>query len=203
LGRTVNSCVVRVTPAHAGMLAAWAGLLRQGDYVKEQKAHPSVRSLFLMSDQDALGAVLGSAGHAQLAVVQMRSGADIIHNGNNRYFSCGERLKSLCGPGPIFVHAIEGKPWVVLMNNHPSRAWWFLRLQQEVAAYVAHAREMKDEAGIDCPWLERRTVLGVCLRAVGFGFDGLRAWPLAVVLGVARCLGYNAVAKRLGVRTRI
>lgn len=195
LGVTVNSAVLRVTPGHRELLVAWARLLDRPDYRQAQALHFLNRPYHLAGDQDALGALLGSADFAAARVRVLRSGREILHSGGLLMDSLEGRCFRLVRPffRPLFVHAIATKPWIVLQERagQAGLEWWLMRLSCEVSTYVAHARIFRREVGEPCPWLERNTVSGRCLRLLGFGNDALRGLPLVVAIRLAAVCGFG------------
>ena len=194
-GCTINSCVMRATPRHRELLQAWCALLQSPEYVSAQGQPFLDRSGHLASDQDALGALLGSSPHATLSVRVLTAGAEIIHSGGLLMYPLGARLKRLgqSAPLPLFIHAISSKPWEVL--GEPGRKhgwdWWLLRLGQEVSPYVAHARAWRPTLEQPCPWLDCRTFCGRILIAAGLGNDALRGLPLIAAATLVKGLGFR------------
>lgn len=192
-GFTANGCVVGVTQRHRDLLARWGELLKREEYRQSQQQEMLDRPLYLTSDQDALGALIGSARFAALKVAYLRSGREVVHSGGLRMDTLSDRLPRFLRPGPLFVHAIATKPWQLLGTTlgDGNFDWWLLRLAQEVSEYVAHAREFRAEIGMPCPWLDHATPTGLLLRALGLGHDGLRGLPLALAVSTAQALGLN------------
>ena len=50
---------------------------------------------------------------------------------------------------------------------------------------LAGDRELEAEVGVDCPWLNHRSVLGTALRAIGFSNFALRGLPLTLAAEAA------------------
>ena len=194
-GCTINSCVVRAMPRHRDLLLAWCALLQSPEYVRAQGQPFLDRSGHLASDQDALGALLGSAPHATLPVRVLRAGDEIIHSGGLMMYPLGARLKRLrpSPPPPLFLHAISSKPWEVLGEPGHERGWdwWLLRLGQEVSPYVAHARGWRTRIAQPCPWLDYHTFCGRILVAAGLGNDALRGLPLIAAATLVKSLGFR------------
>jgi hypothetical protein len=186
---TLNSCVVRVTRSHIPLLHRWRELLADPTYVAAQVRPVAERPLHLMSDQDVLNALLGSAAFARLPVHYLRGGRDVIQCGGAVGYSLGQRLAGLFRSIPPFLHAISGKPWWVFHPEYPkihTRGFTFYRrLLQETSPYLAAARPLRAEIGIPCPWLDTHSVLGIGLRAMGFGHFALRGLPLTLAASTA------------------
>ena len=192
-GFTANGGVGGVTHRHRDLLARWGELLKREDYRRAQQQEMIERPLHLTSDQDALGALIGSAKFAGVEVAFLRNGREVVHSGGLRMDTLGDRLRRFVRPRPLFVHAIATKPWRLLGTTlgDDNLDWWLLRLAQEVSEYVAHARKFRAEIGMPCPWLDYTSPTGRSLRALGLGHDGLRGLPLAVAVSVAQALGLN------------
>ena len=154
-GFTVNSCLVSVTSRHAGLLADWKAAV-EAEAFRDAQALPILRRpAHLWSDQDALGALLGSKRYEALAVFVFRSGADIVHAGGLTFYSLKERWRTLTGPGPVVVHAIADKPWKVLARGGVAGGTFFWRLMalvQETGPYVYQARRYAGGLPMAAPW---------------------------------------------------
>jgi hypothetical protein len=190
-GCTVNSCVLRVTPAHAPLLRMWRELLARPDYRRAQQVHILQRPFHLASDQDALGALLGSADFAAGEIAVLRSGADVVHSGGFRMDVLRDRIARLGRPRVLCVHAIAVKPWQMLPGVPEQRnfRWRLLRLSQELSDYTTEARRLRSEIGMPCPWLDHRTVAGCMLSALAFGSAAVRGLLFAVAVAMAGALG--------------
>jgi len=182
---TLNTCVLRVTPAHVPLLRRWKGLLEDPVYAATQTRPLGERPLHLMSDQDVLNALLGSKEFEHLRVRFLRGGRDVIHAGGALGYSLGQRLAGVFRRVPPFLHAIASKPWVVFTPGYAARhdRWFtfYRRVLQETSPYVAAARRLRGEVGVDCPWLDAGSWLGRGLRAAGLGHYALRGLPLTLV----------------------
>jgi hypothetical protein len=185
---TLNSCVLRVTPRHARLLQRWHQLLGDPRYVAVSHLPAESKPAHLWGDQDVLGALLGAAEFAGLPVRVLLHGRDIVHTGGALGFTLGERLRGVFLPLPPVLHAIAGKPWVLLRpeNRAPGRFASFRRLLQETSPYVAYVRRYRSHVGEPMDWLDHRTVAGSLLKLCGFGHWALRGLPITVVATMAR-----------------
>jgi hypothetical protein len=185
---TFNSCVLRVTPRHARVLKRWHQLLGDPRYVAASNLPPEAKPAHLWSDQDVLGALLGAAEFAEVPVRVLLHGRDIVHTGGALGFTLGERLRGMFLPVPPLLHAIAGKPWVLLRPEHyaPGRFAWFRRLLQETSPFVAYVRRYRHQVGEPMNWLDHRTIAGSLLKLCGFGHWALRGFPVTLLATLAR-----------------
>ena len=186
---TLNSCIVRVTKAHAALLERWTELLLRPEYLTAQALRLEERPLHMMGDQDILNALLGSSDFAHVPVRVLGSGTEIVHTGGALGYSLGQRLQGLAGAKPGFLHATAGKPWLWLGGDpywsRPNFAGWQRRLLQETSPYLAEARRYRDRLGLDTSWMDKRSGLGTLLRVLGFGHFALRGLPITLVATLA------------------
>lgn len=180
---SLNSCVIRVTGTHRALLQRWHEKLNDPTYGHWQARPFAERPPAFLSDQDVLAALLGTAEFKDFPVRALRSGREIIHSGGARAQPLGERLAGLFHPIPTFLHGGGHKPWIVLgpERDLPGFFFRFRRLLQETSPYVAAAKGLRNEVGIECPWLDFRSPLGVLGRAAGLGHYGLRGLPYAAI----------------------
>lgn len=186
---TMNSCVLRVSAAHVPLLRYWKGLLVEPSYAAAQARPLAERPVHLMSDQDVLNAVIGSADYEDLPVTRLRIGRDVIHCGGAVGYSMTARLGALFRRTPTFLHAIAGKPWFVMAPEYrASHSRWFTfyrRLLQETSPYVQVARRLQAEVGVPCQWLDAGSVLGRILQTAGLGHHALLGLPLTLLATTA------------------
>lgn len=191
--RTFNSCVIRTTRHHRRLLERWRELLDDPRYVAASRIPVAERlqqAPHLWCDQDVLNALIGAAEFTDLPVRPLTHGRDLLHTGGALGFTVGERLRGLFQPVPTFLHAIAGKPWVLLepCKRQPGRFAAFRRLQQELSPFVAHARRYREQTDEPMDWLDQRTGPGTLLRALGLGHWALRGLPVSVAVTLARAL---------------
>ncbi len=182
---SVNSCVLRVTPAHRPLLRRWRELLADDRYQAAQREPFRQRPVWFQGDQDVLDALLGSQEFAGVPVRFLKSGRDIIHSsGLTRSYSVRERLGGLFGQRiPPFLHNPAAKAWHALDPSGPAARYRFAeRLLVETSPYVTLARRYAGQLGPDQAWLRRRSVPGTILRGLGLGHYALRALPAVAAL---------------------
>jgi hypothetical protein len=190
LGRSLNSCVVRVTRSHVPLLIRWKEMLSDPEYVRRAKESVETKPPHLWSDQDVLSALLGSTEFAGTPLRMLRHGVEILHTGGGLAFSLGERLGGIFKPLPVVLHAIGVKPWVLLGGRRePGWFAWFRRLMQETSQYVVHVRRYRGAVGEPMDWCDRRTGPGLAINALSFGNWALRGLPVTVVCRLIRRRG--------------
>jgi hypothetical protein len=180
--RTINTCVLRVTPDHIPLLERWRDLLTDERYSRYQSLPFHERPVHFLGAQDALNALLGSREFAAIPIYWIRTGRDVIHSGGALAYSLGERLMGLFRPIPYFVHGQGTKLWWAFNENslkENQSAWWFFRrLLLETSPYFAEAKAYRDAIGMPCEWMEYSTLLGQLNRCLGLGHFAFRGLPL-------------------------
>jgi hypothetical protein len=169
--RTINSCVVRVTPRHIGLLQRWTELLDSPTYRAAQAAHWRDRPLHMMGDQDALGALLGSVEFADCEVDLLRAGRDIAQCFQEDGYSLAQRLgNAIQRRVPTLIHAQGPKPWATL-HSEP-----YLQL----SPYTAMARAYVGELHGATDWTEPSARSARLLDHVFRGDPNLRGLPFVM-----------------------
>jgi hypothetical protein len=156
-----------------------------------------------------LFALLGSEEFSSFPLHYLLGGRDVIHCGGALGYSLPMRLAGIGHSVPTFLHAISGKPWWVLTPDYRRvhNRWFtfYRRLLQETSPYVREAKRFRAELGLECPWLEYRSVLGSALRLVGFGHFALCGLPLTAAataaVGVRQALRPRPSSLRMGVQS--
>jgi hypothetical protein len=188
--RSLNSCILRVTPEHIPLLTRWTELLDDPAYRRFQSAPLNQRPLHMWSDQDVLGALVGSREFAHVPVRFLRTGQDVIHCGSLTSYTLSERLGGLCRPIPPFVHCQGAKPWCLFdegaLKSQRGWFWTYFRLWHEISPYRAIAKRYKRELGIAATWLEYRSMGGAALEALGAGHFALQGLPLTAAATAAK-----------------
>ena len=188
---TLNTCVVRATKVHRPFLLEWAKYLQHPDYVHWQYQGFAQRPIHLAGDQDIFNALIGSEQFADLPVIVMRSGREIIHSGGMRTFSLNARIRSMLAPKPYFIHSLGAKPWIVLRERQRNATMreWLTMVTQELSPYVALAGKSQYRQLEPYYWLIKKSAFSRFCIAVSCGHFGLRGVVLtalaeAVLLGV-------------------
>ncbi len=189
---TINSCVLRVTPAHRPLLARWCELMATPQYQAAQAAEYWNRPLHLRGDQELLNALLGSQEFAHVPVRFLRGGRDLIHcSGRGRSYSTRERLRGLFSPIAPILHNLSAlKAWQLLDASPAAKSKnaFTERLFLEISPYLTLARRYEAGLAPQTAWLHHRTALGSLLRALGCGHYALAGLPLIAVLSLWRVI---------------
>ncbi|TNC74606.1 hypothetical protein [Rubellimicrobium roseum] len=182
---TPNSAVLRVTQRHRPLLSAWQALLERPDYLAAQAAPWAQRPFYMMGDQDALSALLGSRDFAHVPVQPLRRGRDIAQCFKEDGYSPTERLANLRSLPP-FIHAQGGKPWRPVARS---------MAYQSVSPFWYAAQPYRDELTSDeRRWLDERPASARVLHAMTLGHPSLAGLPPAVGRVVAK--RWAAAARR-------
>lgn len=187
LPHTLNSCVVRVTPATRGLLETWQRLLASPIYREAQNTPADRRPFHLYGDQDVLTALLSSRQFEHLPLKILLRGKHIIQDFGPAGYSLGERLQTLLRP-PFILHCQRDKPWK-RSSRPPSAARMseyvnFLRL--EASPYLVAAGAFREVVDDPMPWRAPRSMMGRVLRSLGLGHIALTGLPLALLYSVVR-----------------
>ena len=187
---TINSCFLKVTPAHKTLLLHWKKLLSSPAYLAEQEKVFQRRAIHMGSDQDVLNALLGSCEYDHVPVRLLRDGRDVVHAGGALSFPVNRRLAALFRPIPPILHCAGAKPWLAFTHYRKSRAllWRYLRLSLELCPYFAEAQKYRSEVDAGVAWMEYRSFVGLVLRLFGFGHFALRGLPLSLMARIFRGL---------------
>lgn len=181
---TVNSGFIRVTPHHEPLLLRWQELLTSPAYQAAQSQPLPERPVAMLSDQDALWALLASVEFATVPVRYLACGREIIQNSGANGYHAIERLGNLGRGLPPLIHMLgREKPW-----DYPgvpslrADARDYLELAAiELSPYVSVARRYKDDLGEPADWLDVRTGLGKLCALATLGHPTAQGLPLALL----------------------
>lgn len=169
LAHTVNTCVLRLTPTHVGLVDAWCDLTLQPQYIDAQTTPFSERPYYLLSDQDLLEGLLLSESFADIDVDILTSGNQIIHDFRVMDYKISKRLSRAIRPTHTFVHGQGIKPWT---DGQPP-------LYRLTSIYSFEARRYEARMGEDTAWMHRSSVAATVCRVLGIGNRHLAGiWPL-------------------------
>jgi hypothetical protein len=196
----VNSGLLRVDNSHRSLLEDWKRLLDRHDYGLVQRMPARERPLHMVSDQDALTALLGSSRHAAIPLHLLKRGVDIAQCAGPSGFTPAERLRSLRRGHPPIVHAVALKPW---QHDTPARLALtgkagmrvrYENLHLRLSPYTIVARAYAGEADVSLEQLSPRNAVERGLLALGARRPQVPELPLAVVDTTVRW-----VRRRLGI----
>jgi hypothetical protein len=183
----INSCFLRVTPAHRPLLESWLRMTRDPRYRKAQKLPFEQRPFHLASDQVLLTALLGNREFGQLPFDYIRLGRHIAQCAGSSGYRPIHRVLDLFRGLPPIVHCIGRKPW----SSHGNQGF-LIDLATDVSPYVLAARKVGLDLGMRPAWIDTRTSAGTMFRKITGYHPGLAGLPLAIL---------HAVQMRLGRRT--
>jgi hypothetical protein len=180
----INSAVVRVTGQHVDLLEAWRKALLLDAYIAEQAKPVASRNHHLLSDQDALSALLASDQFAALPVLRLSHSVDILQHHGAGAYRLKHRWSNLKKGMPRFVHAMGSmKPW--RMPDHPSLIRslrnYYERTYLELSPYVHYARHYRSQLEEDTRWLDIQTIAGRVGTTVAFNQPQLKGAVQATI----------------------
>jgi hypothetical protein len=160
----VNSCVMRVTPAHRPILEHWKQLLSTRQYLEAQARPFQQRPPHLQTDQDALDALLSSESYKDVDVRFMRPGLEIAQCHLADGYTVRDRLRHLWRSLPPLVHSQGMKPW---------RTGRRREVFEDVSPYLLAAVRYRDDLGEETSWMDASRVGGKMLRYLSGGEPNL------------------------------
>lgn len=174
-----NTCFIRVTQAHRGLLEAWRDCLRDPNYMAAQALPYAKRPLHFIGDQDVLTALLCSEAHAKTPVKFIKRGKDVLQVFGLKGFTTVERLRVLLFGPPPLIHSQGYKPWIIKAPD--SGIYGILNaVYLDLSPYMIFARPFVSRDDARSSWMEARTRWGKLLRTTGFGSAPLTGLPLAI-----------------------
>ena len=172
----VNSCFVRVTPAHRTLLERWLCMTREPRYREAQKILPMEKRPFhLWSDQALLTALLGSTEFGGVSIDYIRIGRHIAQCAGSSGYRPLDRIMDLFRGLPPLIHCIGRKPW-----DRDGATGALHRFATDLSPYVLAARRVARDLGMHPAWLDAGTSVGALLRGLTFGHPGMAGLPLAL-----------------------
>jgi hypothetical protein len=200
LPATANTGIIRVTAHHVDLLKDWKTLLNHPAYREAQSRPAGERPVAMISDQEVLTALLGSAAFANLPIEFLERGTEIAQCCGAAGYTPAERLHSLIQNPPLFIHAIGGKPWrracylrEAWQPGQPQRERmraYYEYLNLELSPYLAAALPYRQLLGEDASWMDLQSLPAKLLRALFAEKPALQGIPLALLEAVARRLRY-------------
>jgi hypothetical protein len=192
---TLNSGILRVTHSHVDLLAAWQKLLQHPLYTKAQTLRtPSECPLHMITDQDVLTALLGSAHFAGVPLLLLKRGVDIAQCFGAGGFTPWERIRCIFSGLPPLVHAMGTKPWEREPNAPKLRLSasglreYLEFLHLELTPYNAIAQQFRPALSEDLQWADLVTIPARMFNFAAAGSAILREFPLSIFDSAAKMI---------------
>ena len=144
----------------------------------------------MQGDQDVLTALLTSTEFADIPLKMLRRGKDIVQFDGVWGYTTTERLRSLLGDGPTFIHCMGTKPWVArwkLERRNDVREYLKM-VYLDVSPYTLSSAKFRPDLGCDTNWMSAHYKLSAILRSLGMQHPALAGLPMAVSLDIARLM---------------
>jgi len=188
----LSSGVLRVTTQHYELVRRWSELLESDIYLDVQKREWKKRPVHMLGDQDVLTALLTSTSFSEIPIHILRRGEHIILFDGVYGFTVAERLASLLGARPAFVHSGAGKPWSERWTSDSaiSLREYIKMVYLDLSPYTISALRFRDDLASHAEWMEPHYVLSRILRLAGMGYPALVGLPMAVCADLARVAKY-------------
>jgi hypothetical protein len=193
-----NSAVVRIGKLHQPLLIEWERVLARKDYLLEQAKPVVLRNQHMLSDQDALSALLASRQFSSIPVRKLQHSTEILQHHGAGAYGLIQRWSNVVHGMPPLIHAMGStKPW--RMPHRPSllrepRAF-YERTYLELSPYVHFARSYRTALMENCTWLDNQTFTSRFGSLVSFNRPWLkgtiqgalhRAWSLSALRSLAK-----------------
>jgi hypothetical protein len=159
----------------------------------------------MQGDQDVLTALLTSTEFAHIPLKMLRRGKDIVQFDGVWGYTTAERVRSLLGDKPTFIHCMGTKPWVahwkLERRNHLRE--YLKMVYLDVSPYTLSSVKFRPGLGCDTSWMSAHYKLSAIFRSLANQHPALAGLPMAVSLDIARLMkrAYEAVFRhRLGTK---
>ena len=173
----LNSSVIRATMQHKDLLEAWRQVLLLEDYVAEQTKPALQRNQHLLSDQDALSALLASDRFAAIPVIRLAHATEILQHHGAGAYRLKHRWSNLKQGMPRLIHAMGSvKPWRMPERPSAFRSLrdYYERTYLELSPYVHYARQYRSHLQEDTQWLDIQTFAGRLGSTISFNRPQLK-----------------------------
>jgi hypothetical protein len=204
LPASLNSGVLRVTRRHYPLMKRWWELLQSDEYQSCQQKEWMKRPIHMQGDQDVLTALLTSTEFAHIPFKMLRRGKDIVQFDGVWGYTTAERLRSLLGDGPTFIHCMGTKPWVARWKlERPNGVREYLKMVYlDVSPYTLSSAKFKEDLGCDTNWMSAHYKFSAILRSLGMQHPALAGLPMAVSLDIARLIKrvHDSIRQRFGTK---
>lgn len=171
--RLVNTCFIRFTQVHAGLLLHWRNLVHAEKFQQIQQLPLHERPSYLFGDQDLLEGLLMSEQFHRLPVKFLRHGYEMIHTSS--LYTSKERLQVLRQEkqkAVFFLHAHGVKPWMLIYRKPSS--FNVSDVIVELSPYIAEAKLYRHLLESDTSWMNSRTALGCLCSLLGLNNSHLK-----------------------------
>jgi hypothetical protein len=187
---SLNSGVLRVTRRHYPLLKRWWELLQSDEYQSCQQKEWQKRPIHMQGDQDVLTALLTSTEFAHIPLRTLRRGKHIVQFDGVWGYTTAERLQSLLGDGPTFIHSMGTKPWVApWKSERRSDVREYLKMVYlDLSPYTLSAAKFKEDLGCDTNWIGAHYKFSAMLRSLARQHPVLTGLPMAAFLDIARLI---------------
>ena len=167
LPASLNSGVLRVTKRHYPLMKRWWELLQSDEYQRCQQDGWRQRPIHMQGDQDVLTALLTSTEFADIPLKMLRRGKDIVQFDGVWGYTTAERLRSLLGDGPTFIHCMGTKPWVAPWNSERRNDMreYLKMVYLDVSPYTLSSAKFRPGLGCDTNWMSAHYKLSAILRS--------------------------------------
>lgn len=159
----LNSAVVRVSRQHRELLSTWQQLVSGESYLREQQKPAKDRNRHLLSDQDALSAILASENFKHVTVRRLLHSSEILQHHGAGAYGLRQRWQNLQTGLPPLLHAMGTiKPWRAPTHPRLARQFrdYYERTYLELSPYVHIARQYRSSLDEDTSWMDIQTVAG-------------------------------------------
>jgi len=187
---SLNTAVLRMTRAHYPLLGSWQHWLNSRQYQDAQRMEWDSRPVHLVGDQDVLTALLASEEFSAIPLKILMRGEDVLQYFGLYGYTTVERLASIVGKGPAFVHSQGHKPWLESWQiKAPKTLKKYLeKVYLDLSPYTLAARHLADDPISEMQWTRPHFMLSAFLRALGLWYPPLVGLPIALSLDVLRSL---------------
>ncbi|WOI53761.1 hypothetical protein [Parvularcula sp. LCG005] len=198
LHRVINTGIVQLTSDHRELIADWKSILLSDEYRETQFKPWNQRPARMLGDQQVLTALLGAEKYADIPMVYLKEGTEIIQMFGPAGYSPADRLRQTKDGLPPIVHSMGHKPWRDHSLATQSRMRQvYDRLHGELSPYMDVARHVAGKHRPEFPWLDNANAVSSAMRWMTGNNVALAGLPLAVldssVRKTKRLLGLDEV----------
>jgi hypothetical protein len=168
-GHVLNTCVLSVTDAHISLLKHWNELMNVDAYRLAQTEIWHERPIELLGDQDVLTALLASVLHADVDLVILKRGKQIVQFYELSGYTLFERIGNILYGGPDFIHCPGRKPWLLFeeISTMTAARDRIVVSYHDVSPYKLASLPYRQEIGLNTDWMSDWYYTGKLQRALG------------------------------------